>query len=365
MSAKYEGLENREVSKVFVSSCIKNGEDLEIEKNETIETGDLLLSTVKSVEFTLKDVAETMETVPVVEPPRSAFDIMMNKKLQPLAEMKGTDKHTELHNTVVKDVGVILRPRTGQVNGERVLKMVTNAFWYLGGRGAIINEASKKRKQVKPIPERFAKYTGFQDWVKWKKKPRVEVKDCELHSENLLNAANSTGVSWPGEWGSDIIRLSNSLSTYASELRKANEKQQERQSQLYPVRQISKNAAVAKDKVDEKFSKLSSVMSEMENEVPILVMEEDHFTDILTPMQKYRLYKDVVSLEVSVMVIRYDPGGGCPLIVFMKRVDSSFSEDARYNIAMKMLATIEPDIPKYHTRSMRRQFKKTIDIIIK
>ena len=190
----------------------------------------------------------------------------------------------------------------------------------------------------------------------------MEVKDCELHSENLLNAANSTGVSWPGEWCSDIIRLSNSLSTYASELRKANEKQQERQSQ------ISKNAtchywpAVAKDKVDEKFSKLSSVMSEMENEVSILVTEEDHFTDILTPMQKYRLYKDV-SLEVSVMVIRYDPGGGCPLIVFMERVDSSFSEDTRYNIALKMLATIEPGIPKYHTQSMRRQFKKTIDIL--
>ena len=200
------------------------------------------------------------------------------------------------------------------------------------------------------------------------KKPRMEVKDCELHSENLLNAANSTGVSWPGEWGSDITRLSNSLSTYASELCKANEKQQERHSQLYPVHQISKNAtihywsAMAKDKVDETFSKLSIVMSEMENEVPILVTGEDHFTDILMPMQKYRLYKDVVSLEVSVMVIRYDPGG-CPLIVFMGRVDSSYSEDARYNIAMKMLATIEPDIPKYHTRSMRRQFKKTIDIL--
>ena len=54
LSAKYEGLENREVSKVFVSSCIKNGEDLEIEKNETIETRNLLLSTVKSVKFTLK-----------------------------------------------------------------------------------------------------------------------------------------------------------------------------------------------------------------------------------------------------------------------------------------------------------------------
>ena len=54
LSAKYEGLENREVSKVFVSSCIKNGEDLEIEKNETIETGDLLLSTVKVCEIYVK-----------------------------------------------------------------------------------------------------------------------------------------------------------------------------------------------------------------------------------------------------------------------------------------------------------------------
>ena len=66
-----------------------------------------------------------METKPVVEPPCSAFDIMMNKKLQPLAEMKWADKHTELHNTIVKDVGVILRPGTGQVNRERVIKMVT------------------------------------------------------------------------------------------------------------------------------------------------------------------------------------------------------------------------------------------------
>ena len=44
-------------------------------------------------------------------------------------------------------------------------------------------------------------------------------------------------------------------------------------------------------------------------------------------------------------------------------VDSSFSENAWYDIAMKMLATIEPDIPKYHMLVMRKEFKKTIDIL--
>ena len=102
-------------------------------------------------------------------------------------------------------------------------------------------------------------------------------------------------------------------------------------------------------------------MSEMENEVPMMVTEE-HFEESLTKLQKHRLYKDIISLEVSVMVIRYDPGR-IPLIVFMEKVDSSFSENARYAIAMKMLVTIEPDIPKYHTLAMRKEFKKTTDIL--
>ena len=103
----------------------------------------------------------------------------------------------KLHNTVVKDIGPVLKPGTGQANRERIIKMVTDALWDLDGRGHIINETSKNRKSVEPIPERFSKYTGFQDWEKWKKKPRIDSRECELHTENVSTAADSSGISWP------------------------------------------------------------------------------------------------------------------------------------------------------------------------
>ena len=57
----------------------------------------------------------------------------------------------------------------------------------------------------------------------------------------------------------------------------------------------------------------------------------------------------------------YDPGGGSNVFIFIHRVLAAFTEDDRLTMAVRMLKTVEEDIPKYKTREMRRVFQKQIN----
>ena len=56
--------------------------------------------------------------------------------------------------------------------------------------------------------------------------------------EILMRTTDKKTLKWPSEWLDDIILLASSLRSYADYLQKANESQKERQSQLYPARQV-------------------------------------------------------------------------------------------------------------------------------
>ena len=57
----------------------------------------------------------------------------------------------------------------------------------------------------------------------------------------------------------------------------------------------------------------------------------------------------------------YDPGGGSNVFIFIQIVLAAFTEDDKLTMAVRMLQTVEEDIPKYKTRVMRRVFQKQIN----
>ena len=57
----------------------------------------------------------------------------------------------------------------------------------------------------------------------------------------------------------------------------------------------------------------------------------------------------------------YDPVGGSNVFIFIQRVLAAFTEDDKLTMAVRMLKTVEEDIPKYKTREIRRVFQKQIN----
>ncbi|XP_066934138.1 uncharacterized protein [Clytia hemisphaerica] len=60
---------------------------------------------------------------------------------------------------------------------------------------------------------------------------------------------------------------------------------------------------------------------------------------------------------------KYDPGGGSNTLVFLQKVATLVAENEKMDIAMKMLKAVEPDIPIYHTRAMRRKFQQEVKLL--
>ena len=57
--------------------------------------------------------------------------------------------------------------------------------------------------------------------------------------DTLLRIVEKRTILWPGKWKSNILDLSGLLSPYAEELSQATTRQESRQSQLVPARQVS------------------------------------------------------------------------------------------------------------------------------
>ena len=69
----------------------------------------------------------------------------------------------------------------------------------------------------------------------------------------------------------------------------------------------------------------------------------------------------ILYLHSKITFSSYDPGGGSSVFIFIQIVLAAFTEDDKLTMAVRMLQTVEEDIPKYKTRVMRRVFQKQIN----
>ena len=350
---------------VFVSSTLTRDGEVEVDVKETLSfVSELLVP--KSLYFVgTRRVSEAVEN----EPSTNAFDLMMSTSYRRLQGKAGDNMRVQLHNKVLQDMqgdGKIVKARVLQKEGERVFQKLTDALWYLDGRKEILNDQSRKRKigEIEPTPERFNVYSKYQDWVKWKQKPRLNATECEYHASSLIEAINNDSINWPRSWKDDIIALSSSLSSYSKWLKSSNDNQQARQSLLHPVRQLHENAkgrywpCVDRAKVHKDLSFLSEFMESLDDYDPVL-LEDEHFPPDISPSFRYQLMNNI-ALAVPVQALQYNAGGGSSVLTFLQKVPALFNEDDKLTQFMRMLRKIEDQVPVYHTRAMRKQFAKEV-----
>ena len=273
-------LELDDVIQAYVASKATWDDEAEIDMDETVDLAFEVMN-ARHVRFVITRIPPVV--LPPSEPPRrSVTDVLMgtSKESKKLELIAPKDKSCELYNAVLSDMQgeeKLLRGSSSQEDAADVLKKLTNAIWYLDGRAEIINEASRKRKNVEPLPDIVNKYQGYQRWKEWKKKPRLDQATCQLHANNLLNIVDKRCILWPAQWKDDIVQISSSLSSYVTELSNSNDGQQERQLQLHPAREISTNAEyrylppVSKNHFHKEWRLLSDKVHEMDMFDPLWV----------------------------------------------------------------------------------------------
>ena len=298
--------------KVYISPTLTRKDEVEVNKHESLSFVSQLFE-AKSIYFLVTRGDEFEEEAVESTVERNAFQLMMAPPDRRLGDMAGDDMKVKLHNDILHDMQgdmALLSGRVGQNEGRHLFKKITDAVWYLDGRKETLNNTSRKRKggEILATPQRFEKYSGYQDWVKWKKKPRLDEKDCDMHATSLISAVENDLIRWPDDWKEDIVRLSSSLSSYARSLRQANQAQQSRQSKLHPVRQLLENAtgqywpSIERGKVHTDLLILSDFMENSDDFEPVLV-EDEHFPNNITPAHKMYLLGNI-ALTVPVQAIR-------------------------------------------------------------
>eukprot|EP00117_Sycon_ciliatum_P049112 scpid93926/ scgid34867/ len=101
--------------------------------------------------------------------------------------------------------------------------------------------------------------------------------------------------------------------------------------------------------------KLDSALRNRPTFDPLFYDEELLLGTILTKDQRYRLFKDL-AVSVPIDVLRFDAGGGTSATVIIWRVSSDISESEHVGQIARLVKSLEPNLPEYHTRQMRKEF---------
>ena len=116
-----------------------------------------------------------------------------------------------------------------------------------------------------------------------------------------------------------------------------------------------------KHEVHKELLTLSDAVHDLEECVPIFI-EDDYFEPTITA--SHRLYLlSILALADPVQLIRYDSGGGSCVMHFIQKISENSTADSRVTTAVRMVTKIEPEIPVYHSRAMRKVFSKQLQSI--
>ncbi|ESP00199.1 hypothetical protein LOTGIDRAFT_173358 [Lottia gigantea] len=265
------------------------------------------------------------------EKPKNAFNMMMSDRTmkKPANKQCGNDLDFP-YDMVPSDV-------------QYHIRLLTNCLWYLDGRKEIIKQRRATESEItEDFPAMFdvGKFDGFQQWQKWKTKPRLTKSILESHSRNLITLIGKPlTISWDKNLKSSIETLAALLEQVALYLDNHNKRQQEYQSKLIPARQISDNASVQHHPAGP-FGICKKSHQMIEDSLITSEVYQPHYLDpdvyckSMSACQKHRFLQDI-TLSFPVDVLRYDPGGGTA------SADQHPAMDERIKLA---ISTEQPDM---------------------
>lgn len=135
----------------------------------------------------------------------------------------------------------------------------------------------------------------------------------------------------------------------------------------HPVRQVEKDISVqiylGSDSVIEKQRILDNTMKITDNWQPVLFDENTHVNEPSSDNLRRFMFFQTMQLSLKIGLLRYCLGGSKKTLVYIQKIpDSSEAESATQTA--RIIATLKPKFPEYHTRAMKKQWKARFKSLI-
>ncbi|KAJ8375335.1 hypothetical protein SKAU_G00059150 [Synaphobranchus kaupii] len=311
------------------------------------------------------------EPVPSTAQSPSAFDMLFRaqqlKHLPPpktIQNKKDELRNDILNNLRTRGVGFSLPESINQ--GAYLLTILTNCIWYITNQHMVIYDASVHERDVTPVPSCW-NFEGYNEMKRKKLKEQpMSASVLESHSQALLSLCDRPYMSSSDAWRAlkeDIFRLAACLRNYMEYLKRKGATASANQSSSQPVRVVSENISVIHHNntpgvVAARYQLLDNVMCETETLKPVLLDENVHLAEPFASSWHRFDFINRIQLSVPVDVLKFQPGGSKTGITLLWKVDRTRTQDQQLTQTTQVVSSVQPLLPQYHTRCMKREFKR-------
>lgn len=197
----------------------------------------------KAIEYRLASVASSAE-----KSTKNAFDVLMSSSRQVLLPKKYSGERLRADQSLYNDVLDLLAswnvgwgPDSVQTVGERCVKTISSALWYLDPHHTQFKDRSCEISGV------FAKFQDYNNWKRKKeKKPQISFVELDKHVQSLSDVLSQPWCHKPlfKHLNLELMSLVEVMRKYSNYLRKHNQSMKVVHSSPSPMRELEDNILV-------------------------------------------------------------------------------------------------------------------------
>ena len=233
--------------------------------------------------------------------------------------------------------------------GERCVKVLTSALWYIDPCHKQFHDRSIS---LPPIVDRFE---GYNDWKAKKiKKPQLSMEGLNLHLEQLTSLLNQPWLFSPSfkQLRETIDALAEAFNTYRSYLKQQSNAYSVNQASLTPARTISESIELVPVEV---VSQCSSQYADIQTALSTKPMYTPVFANDFAPEDRHQRKNWFAGLKLvsPSMMYRFMHGNNLGTLVFVWNVPK---EGGEATANAKLVSELSSHQKVYSTREMRRLY---------
>jgi hypothetical protein len=226
--------------------------------------------------------------------------------------------------------------------------------------------AAEHQTSVKKVPIWCDNFQGFNDIKRKKiKEQPMRQESLKFHSDKLFSICLRPSMSCYKAFCEKIVELAECLKSYGEYLQVQLDSVKHNQSLSHPVREVATSCFVKHRKPPSSDNNVSNIYHPLDYDLkhsellePVLFDESKHLTEpFSSPLQRFSFISKL-SLSMPVDTLHYCPGGSTYGILYVWRVDPNRTVDDDKLQTSRMVAKLQPLLPVYHTRQMKKDFKK-------
>ncbi|XP_033647591.1 uncharacterized protein LOC117307057 [Asterias rubens] len=338
---------------------------------------------IKAIKFHCLTEPQTASPVPNM----SAFDVLMSSSARrsfPAAKTSSSGMKDGLNN---KDVlfnklldmfvsrNLDFPSAVADTDGTYIIQVICNALWYITNQHSVINNASVRKKDVKPIPPTFDEaYSNCNDFrKKTRQNSQLSQSTLRSHGESLysllLKPVSRSSAAW-SEAGNEIKELADCLVAYADHLINQATTQIHNQSQIHPVRTINEHATTEHRHkfafgVRMAYEQLDKDVREAGCGNPVFFDETKHLEmPFQNNVERFRFFT-ALQLSVPVDIIKFCPGGSALTTLVVVQTQENRTEADILLEGVRLVERCRHQLKEFHTRAQRRVFKSKLANVAK